>query len=1126
MSVRVIFGVILLSFVLISVMFQQIGTDRQPDADSEIQLDDNSDTCRVAKPTGNGPYSSSFKVVTVGGKNAKIWFPGSGSAVSSSGAPYPTIIFSPGNGMNEATYDGLLSVVATWGIICMCLAANNVNMSLGLDFFEAENALSGSTFYNKINISSFGASGHSGGGKKAIISCTTEPRFKAVTTLAAATIASATPKFSIPMQLIAGSTDTAHLNANTAGYNNGNIPKSMIVNVGGGHGAHPNDPIFLTAFFKFWLAEEFEYYEYVYGDDIEKSVNAGSIEFSSELGISATLKASKLDVTESEVIKFEGNCTLDPVLGRTILRYEWDLDGDGVFETQTDSPNFNKTCLKSGDIVVKFRGIDSWHLQGKAQNSTVVTNILPIADAYSNLTEGQSIFEDQTVTFYSDKSYDTPGDLENLTYSWDFDDGSLPKVTTEKSIEHTFKNAGVFTPVLTVQDDNYEIDTDAVSVITVINVDPICWILEDEIHASEDETITIHAGAQDTPSDYWSMLVSWNMGDGTYKNLTNVNDITKLNITHIYNKENTYEVKLTVTDDNGIVAQTSVDVSVTNVDPTIDFIEPTTASVEIDEDEVILFHCRGNDSASDVGKLSYKWDFGDGNITDWQDGLESKKEYIYPSQGKYPAIFYLKDDDGIISNSKIDINVNNVIPNVSILNTKSQLNESENIVFQGIGSDTSSDQDSLMFKWDFGDGSVSSWVKTAIVNKYYNESGTFTVSLTVIDDDEATSVAQFSIVVKNMIPVAVISADKTEINEDESIFFDASQSTDTKFDFTSLKYEWNIFGKTFNEINVSYTFENAGQYPIKLTVEDNDGEKSINEIFIDVNNVKPVANIVADRTDVKVGDVVILNGNGSTDSPSDKADLIYEWDFRDGELKHGSMIEYTFTKPGVYDIILKVTDDNSATDEAIIYFEVAENNSGLPPDEVPNNSTESKSSFGTMLMFGLIIGIVLVLLVAIIGCLFFIKRSKKQKEDMNKSKQYENTPVIPTTDSGDISPSDLTPQHSMSTSDITPEPTQSAVPAQSSIYDPYQQRQQPYTNATPIDTPTQEDSASLPTTDQSTIETISSGPDAQMLPPATEATTSSNTPQMNTDPINDNNQNNDSIPPLEPIATNDHMPNP
>ncbi len=78
-------------------------------------------------------------------------------------------------------------------------------------------------------------------------------------------------------------------------------------------------------------------------------------------------------------------------------------------------------------------------------------------------------------------------------------------------------------------------------------------------------------------------------------------------------------------------------------------------------------------------------------------------------------------------------------------------------------------------------------------------------------------------------PVAIANADKTSIYIGETVNFDGSASTDN---VGIVRYTWIIDGEEHDGVTVSYTFEDAGNYTITLTVEDAAGNVDEDTIYV------------------------------------------------------------------------------------------------------------------------------------------------------------------------------------------------------------------------------------------------------------------------------------------------------
>lgn len=142
---------------------------------------------------------------------------------------------------------------------------------------------------------------------------------------------------------------------------------------------------------------------------------------------------------------------------------------------------------------------------------------------------------DETLTF--DGSDSDGGSSSITSYEWDFSDGST---ATGETVEHSFDSDGTYDVTLTITNEDGETDTDLVTVeidsdpTAAFSVSPDNPIVEDDLTFDGTDS----SGGVGSITDY-----EWDLGDGT----TDSGEV----ITHSYAEEGSYEVTLTVTNDEG-----------------------------------------------------------------------------------------------------------------------------------------------------------------------------------------------------------------------------------------------------------------------------------------------------------------------------------------------------------------------------------------------------------------------------------------------------------------------------------------------------------------------------------------------------------------------------------------------
>ncbi len=225
--------------------------------------------------------------------------------------------------------------------------------------------------------------------------------------------------------------------------------------------------------------------------------------------------------------------------------------------------------------------------------------------------------------------------------------------------------------------------------------------------------------------------------------------------------------------------------------------------------------------------------------------------------------------------------------------------------------------------WEFGDDSVA-YGKN--VSHSYTHTGIYTVRVRGYDENSMVYTGYKSVTINNVRPSPSLKVSANQVNEDDIIVFNASDTYDTAYDLNSLIYIWE-FGDGLMGTGkvVSHQYLNDGIYTVKLTVIDNDGERSEETALIRiVNQVPVIQNISISINDIYEGDTIACEAN-IEDSQSDLVSMIYNWNI-DAD---GWKPSVPFADDGNISIQLNVTDDNGAKSDISESVDLTVSN--LPP---------------------------------------------------------------------------------------------------------------------------------------------------------------------------------------------------
>lgn len=521
------------------------------------------------------------------------------------------------------------------------------------------------------------------------------------------------------------------------------------------------------------------------------------------------------------------------------------------------------------------------------RNQTVADN--PVAKILYELSNPDGL-PPLTVSF--DARSSDPNGAPSLDFGWTFGDGSSP--ATGDQVEHTYEYPGKFSVTLTATNPETGAFGTAETEIQVTNQGPTA-VIEYTILTSDGSfpyEVRFSGSKSEDPEDL-ALEFLWTFDDRRNSTSTEM-DPPK----HVYFEDEDApgwycaEVTLEVTDSAG-----DTDLARLNDPPlTPGLAAPTVlftampSTVEVGQE--VSFDAEGlTIEPNDEPAVSYFWDFGDGET---DTGLSAT--HTYDEAETYQVKFTLRYDSNCrpafwqtrqvrvveaVGSPDAPIALFTATPTSGPAPLEVKFDASDSYDPQG---------DPITFEWDFGDGAGATG---EAVMHTYNVLGTFTVQLTVIDDQNHVGVASRDVTVnppgdgddsQNQSPVASFRLDPEDGPAPLTVEF---SSTSSDPDGDTLTHEWDFGdGQTDSVANPRHKFQEPGSYTVTLKVTDpGDLSDSVSrdvEVQQRANN-PPLAVITSGPTLITKAGELTLDATLSTDPDNDP--LTYTWEIsQDQEL--------------------------------------------------------------------------------------------------------------------------------------------------------------------------------------------------------------------------------------------------
>jgi|GEM_PF-1039523 len=220
----------------------------------------------------------------------------------------------------------------------------------------------------------------------------------------------------------------------------------------------------------------------------------------------------------------------------TLLAASNPANGTGKWTVIGGSGNFNEMYNSITEVSNLGSGLNTFrwsvNINGciSLDDVSITYNVPPAASFVITKSEGCPPLE----------VYFVNNSLDNLPFTWDFDDGVS---SSEVTVKHIFTEPGIYRPSLTVIDDNGEVVTKD----TVINVyaqpDASFIIVNEQVYIPEEEAIFIN-----TSTD--AIKYEWEFGEG--------GSSTESDPKYIYDKEGAYDITLHAWSDKDCYDSTTI----------------------------------------------------------------------------------------------------------------------------------------------------------------------------------------------------------------------------------------------------------------------------------------------------------------------------------------------------------------------------------------------------------------------------------------------------------------------------------------------------------------------------------------------------------------------------------------
>jgi len=453
-------------------------------------------------------------------------------------------------------------------------------------------------------------------------------------------------------------------------------------------------------------------------DSIQTEIYTKTISIANE-AVSAMFTASPEEGRVPLEVVFDASESFDP--DGEIVMYEWDYDGDGVYEGEGKVTT--NTYEESGEFEASLRLTDSNGSQTTSSH-TIIAKGEDIISFKLKLDPADEILT-PNLAYQFDASESTSDEGNILNYEWTFGDGGTG---TGQKYSYAYKEEGLYTVTATLTDEadnvrNFEteikVSKSSSGLFARIQTVPESNQNDKSLLGTAPLKVNFSGGNSSGGNivDY-----AWDFdGDGEV-------DKNGQTVDYTFEKAGSYNVFLIIKSDEEKEARETMTIKVESAGLVSKInANPATGVVPVN----VTFDASSSSKPDDVEIVSYQWDFGDGTPI---NNSGARITHQYTKIGTFHPTLLIIDSDNNFSKSETVIHINS-IPLEACYTLSRKIGPAPLFVeFNPTCSTGSIDS----FAWDFAGLGASEVIKPDYT---FNVPGTYEITLEVSDKDN--NIAEF-----------------------------------------------------------------------------------------------------------------------------------------------------------------------------------------------------------------------------------------------------------------------------------------------------------------------------------------------------------------------------------------------